>query len=486
MKWIFSVLLVFVCLNLKAQQDTSYNPNHLYQPQELHTDLAFLKNVLEEAHPSLYRYTPKDTIDLKFEMADKQLNKPLTDMEFWKIATPLVVAIRSAHTVLCPSPNYVAWQNKNQVSRMPIMVYALDDRLFVAASPKKEKSLYRGAEILTIDDHSVKDILFALKKLIPAEGYNEQFVNRMLETGAFDEFYGQAFGFKSQYKISYVDSAGLNQQTVINAIKGAYGVSLEHSKEMLEQEWDELDKSVKIDYFNNVPHTEGIKIKSLTYFNYFRSFNEAFFKQLHDNKIENLIIDLRGDPGGYLGIGIDMMRYMIAGSVLPAKEVTATVKEPSFTKYIVKEGSDFSRSLLLKSGRHQYYIYNADHYLYSYPQYYFSKSLYVLIDKGTFSAASLFIANLKSQRKVTIIGEETGGGEAGTDGNGFTIVKMPATHLLLRLPNFWVATTTNHKNTGHGVMPDIEVKPTIAERVNNDDVVMKETLKLIMNKYSSK
>jgi hypothetical protein len=482
MKWIFSVLLFFVSLNLKAQQDTIYNPDHLYQPQELHADLAFLKSVLEEAHPSLYRYTPKDTIDFKFEMADNQLNKPLTDMDFWKIATPLVVAIRSAHTVLCPSSAYVAWQNKNRVSRLPLMVYAMDNRLFVAACPKKENSLYRGAEILTIDDHSVKDILFALKELIPAEGYNEQFVNRMLETSMFDEFYGHVFGFKPQYKITYVDSAGVNQQVTINAIKSVYGVSAEHGKAMLEQEWDELDKAVKIDFFNNVPHTEGIKIKSLTYFNYFRSFNEAFFKQIHDGKIENLIIDLRGNPGGYLGIGIDMMRYMIAGSVVPAKEVTAIVKEPSFTKYIVKEGSDFSRSLLLKSGKHQYYIYDANHKVYSEPQYYYNKNVYVLIDKGTFSAASLFIANLKSQRKVTIIGEETGGGEAGTDGNGFTIVKMPATHLLLRLPNFWVATTTNHKNTGHGVMPDIEVKPTITDKVNKNDVVMKETLKLIMNK----
>ncbi|WCT12263.1 S41 family peptidase [Mucilaginibacter jinjuensis] len=487
MKLIFTVVLFnIICLNLKAQQDTTYNPNHLYQPQELRADLAFLKSVLEEAHPSLYRYTPKGTIDLKFENADKQLNKPLTDKEFWKVAAPCVAAIRSGHTALYLSSAYVSWQNKNPITVLPLSVYLMNDKVYAAGFPSKTKNLYRGAEILSIDGHPVKEILSTIKPMVAPEGNSDQFVDFMLEARMFSYLYGDFFGSRPQYAVAYLDSTGKKQEVLVDGVKSGAMVSIEHSKEMLEQEWNELDKSVKIEYFDSLPGTVSLKIKGLTYYNYYKSFDAGFFELMQKDKIKNIIIDLRGNGGGYLGIGTDMMRYLINGSVEPMREVTATEKENSFGKYVIKEGSDFSKAFLLKSGKREYSIYNVNHPIYAYPEYHYGNNVYVLIDKGTFSAASLFVANLKSQRKIKILGEETGGGEAGTDAYGFTIVQLPTTHLLLRLPNFWGATTTKHKNTGHGVMPDIEIKPTITDRVNKNDVVMKETLKLIMTKNNSK
>ena len=40
----------------------SYNPARKYAPRQLQEDYAVFRQILEESHPSLYWYTPKDSI----------------------------------------------------------------------------------------------------------------------------------------------------------------------------------------------------------------------------------------------------------------------------------------------------------------------------------------------------------------------------------------------------------------------------------------
>ena len=121
---------------------------------------------------------------------------------------------------------------------------------------------------------------------------------------------------------------------------------------------------------------------------------------------------------------------------------------------------------------------------YSYPIN-FDGSLYVLTSKETFSAASIFVASLKAERKVTIIGEETGGGEAGTEGNYFNIVKMPNSGLLLRLPRYRVLSATTNRKSTHGVMPDVPVTDDIVQNLNTD-LVIKKLKELILSNNGKK
>jgi hypothetical protein len=476
-------LVLIMCFNheVKAQSATTYSPGHLYQPQALHADLAFLKSVLEEAHPSLYRYTSKDTLDADFIIADKQLDHPLTDLAFWEIAERYVAAVRSGHTVIYPSADYVAWTNTHPPQRLPLAVYLMEGHLYTATVPEKSGGLFRGTEITAIDGRSVSAILSGLKPLLSPEGHSNQFVNFKLESN-FAGLYGLVFGFKPQYDITYIDSTGTNQHASLKADQDYTGYSIDKSRELLEQERGELEKSVEVNYFPNVPGTVELKIKRLTYLNDYKRFDAAFFKRLHDEKIKNLIIDLRDNGGGYLDIGIDMMRYMVRNYVIPAHVVTAATDEYSFSKYIVKGSDTLKKNLLVKTGKHTYAALNDYQLYYISANHIFTGKVYLLINSGTFSAASAFAANLSSQRNVTILGQESGGGEAGNDGRGFSIVKMPNTGLLLRLPQFWMATTTHHKDTGRGVIPDITVILSVADRLNNNDAVLTETLNQITDK----
>jgi len=406
----FGGCLLFAGGSAMAQQDTTYTPDHLYAVDGLHQDLRFLKSVLEEAHPSLYRYTPKDTIDLKFEAADKQLTHPMTEMEFWKIATPLVAVIRSGHTGIYPSSNYATWSNKHLLQRMPLSVFIDGDNLYVSRFQKQGTTLFRGAKIVSIDDHPAGAILSTLKTLVSPEGYDDQIQNSSLESPYFDELYSQYFGFKPKYKVTYLDSAGVTKVAVLNAFKALYGLSVEKNRALVEKQSDELKESVDVSYPADMPATAVLKIKRFTYINYYEGFDDQFFKQIKDDKIKNLVIDIRGNGGGYLNIGMDMMRYLIKGSFSISNGVEAKAIKFSFDSCIIRGGSyDVKQYRIVKPIGGRYTVKGMTGFVYSYPESNYNNSVYLLTDKGTFSAAALFAADLKSQRKITMLARKPEG-----------------------------------------------------------------------------
>ncbi len=479
----FFLFALIACFNLsvKAQQvDTTYNPNIVYQPKQLHADLAFLKSVLEEAHPSLYRYTPKDTLDARFAEADQQLNQPLNDTQFWKIVEPVVANVRSAHTAVYLPATYSLWRIRHGL-RIPLSVYVSNGRLYAAWFPKASAKLFKGARITAIDGTPGTVIVASLKRYVTPEGYSDQFVNFNVEN-SFGDLYNQVFGYKKNYDVAFIDSSGSVQHVVLDAFKTKFIGELSPVV-LVKEKHSQLEKGVGISYFKDVPYTIDLKVNNFLYLKDYKKFDAGFFKKLQDEKIKNLVIDLRGDGGGYLNIGIDIMRYLVRGFVVPSNIITAVANEYSFDKYIVYPISDTLRkSVLIRLGNRKYAAVNDYQYTYISSYNVFTGNVYLLVDGGTFSAASVFAANLKAQRDITILGDETGGGEAGNDGRGFSWVKFPNTGLVLRLPQYWMQTTTHNKNAGHGVVPDITIVPTVEDRVAGKDVVMDKTLHLIIDK----
>ncbi|MFU1858762.1 S41 family peptidase [Sphingobacterium sp. NGMCC 1.201703] len=107
--------------------------------------------------------------------------------------------------------------------------------------------------------------------------------------------------------------------------------------------------------------------------------------------------------------------------------------------------------------------------------------LFVLIDGGTFSAASLIATNLKAGKRAIFVGEETGGAAGGTVAGYLPVLKLPNSHLRWRFglmnikPYFQVA------EEGRGVMPDVPVVRSIDDVITGKDPVMDKVLKSIGN-----
>ncbi len=79
------------------------NVNRKFQAKQLQEDFLILRKVLEEAHPSLYRYTDKKVLDADFDNGYKRLIREMTEREFYQIVASIVSAIKDGHMTNLPT-----------------------------------------------------------------------------------------------------------------------------------------------------------------------------------------------------------------------------------------------------------------------------------------------------------------------------------------------------------------------------------------------
>jgi hypothetical protein len=93
----------------------------------LQEDFQILRHALEEAHGGLYRYTSKADMDRTFDRAYKEIDGPMTALEFWALVAPVVAHIKDGHLFTFWPTNIAV----NQLPLLPVSVRVLDHRIFV-------------------------------------------------------------------------------------------------------------------------------------------------------------------------------------------------------------------------------------------------------------------------------------------------------------------------------------------------------------------
>ncbi len=103
----------------------------------------------------------------------------------------------------------------------------------------------------------------------------------------------------------------------------------------------------------------------------------------------------------------------------------------------------------------------------------FKGKMYVLIDGGSFSASSLISSNLKGSKRATFVGEETGGAFNGTVAGQMSLIELPNSKVKLYAGLMKIAPHYKTEEHGHGVRPDVEIIPTLEDRIKGNDPEMK-------------
>src|SRR3982750_2735630 len=91
-------LFLFIVLACSCSVSRNYNPSRKFGPDELQKDYQLFRNILEEAHPSLYWYTPKDSIDYYFDQGAARLQDSMTEARFRYVLSSVLSRIRCGHT----------------------------------------------------------------------------------------------------------------------------------------------------------------------------------------------------------------------------------------------------------------------------------------------------------------------------------------------------------------------------------------------------
>ena len=106
---ILAFIVVGLLLSACGTNKSSFSPSKKYSAEILQKDYSVYQQILEEAHPGLYWYTTKDSMDHYFDWGRQQLKDSLTELDFRKVLTYVTAKINCGHTSVRSSKTYASY-----------------------------------------------------------------------------------------------------------------------------------------------------------------------------------------------------------------------------------------------------------------------------------------------------------------------------------------------------------------------------------------
>jgi C-terminal processing protease CtpA/Prc len=483
------VLFLFSC----ASSFKNYKPNKKFAKADLQHDFILLKNILQQKHPALYWYTPKQKMDYYFDSLYNNIADSMTELQYgWQVIAPLTQKIHCGHTSFSMSNNWYKFIKDKKIPGLPIYVKTWADTMVVTANlNKKDSVLKRGTILTSINGLPVQAMQQQIFNYLPTDGYANN-VNYIRLSSNLPYYHRNVFGTFKNYRIGYVDTAGQPKTTLI----AMWNPQVDTTKNKVKTTSTETitraqRKKIKRENYRSIQIDTPLHTATFTLNTFsagggkrLRHFINHTFKKLRQDTIKNLIIDLRNNGGGDVDMYALLTKYIIAQPFKVA-DTAYTVSKTlrPFTKYI-KHGffTNLGFAFLTRKQKdgHYHFGFYERHSYYPKKNNHFNGKVYVLINGPTFSASTLFCHAVKGQQNVTLVGEETGGGWHGNSGLMIPDITLPNTKIKVRLPLFKIVQYKHVPQNGTGVVPDIYIPPTIEGVVKELDrkmLLVKEMIK---------
>jgi hypothetical protein len=487
---IFTIIIFSSC----ASSYKTYKADKKFERQPLQQDFTLLRNILEQNHPALYWYTPKERMDFYFDSLYNTIADSMTEQQYgWQVIAPLTQKIHCGHTTFGMSKNWNRFMKNKRIPSFPLFVKTWSDTMVVTGNLNSNDSIIkRGTIITSINSIPIKKMQQQMFQFLPSDGYADN-VNYIRLSSNFPYFHRSIYGIYKNYRVGYLDSTGNEKKILLpmwlqptETSKPSKKIARTGDKKprwLLKKERRESYRSMEIDTAIN---TATFTLNTFSGGNgkHLKGFIKQSFRQLKKDRIGNLIIDLRSNGGGDIDLYALLTKYIrntpfkVADS---AYAVTNSLKP--YSRYI-KQGFFANMGLFFltkKRADGNYHFGFYERHVYHPKRYnHFDGKVYVLINGPTFSAATLFCHAVKGQPNVPIAGEESGGGWHGNSGIMIPDITLPNTKLKVRLPLFKIVQYNHVPKDGRGVVPDIYIPPTVEGVIKGLDrkmMIVKELIK---------
>ncbi len=468
------IALFFSLLKGHAQNLTNVK-NHLskyYTKAMLEEDLDTLVACMERYHPSLFAFQTMEEWENSQMKVRNALKDSMTALHAYSIYSSLIHKIKCGHTAVYPSENLSMWY-PHYFKELPVELHFLNDSIYVYDS--KSTQIPKGSVITKLGNYTSDQIISRLDTIIlNRDGNREDVFNFMFSSTLFITLFADLENEK--YNIEYRDYKTKQIKTDSIALKYFF---IQNEEESVEDYFSYKVKEnktavLKIKTFQ----TSHLKELTPTWQRFFcRSLKrriKCVFKQIEEDDIEHLIIDIRENEGGdpYLSYQIcsyvlseyfQYFRYFSMNKNLPKKFYTKNI-------ILVQNDSIDTKYFYDKSRDHTYHLQKAKNI--------YRNQLYVLIDDGTYSTGVQLASILKYHKRAKIIGQTTGGIANYCNAYQFVEYILPNTRTNGIIPIFKVPLAVNLSDK-QGVVPDYTVSSTIHDIVEGNDAQLDFTLKLI-------
>ena len=445
-----------------------------YSPEELKEDFAVFRTSLEEGHPALYRYKSRPALDSIFAFTEASISKQMSDREFTQLLSKLAAQIGDGHLrVILPKTH------KDKLDEgptaLPFRMYYYEGKLFITKNlselPDKE---IVGAEIISINGHSMEEFLKEYFSMVASDGNNLTNKYRMLQRPRFfPRYFNILYGYTEEYEIVVMPLG----ETVPKTFKFR-GITIDQLIKIQEKR-NPLNTLASFNLSANKDYAymaitsfdkSALKENNIN----FEDFVEKSFRRLSVDKINNLILDLRGNGGGTDEYGKILFSYFTNQSFIYYESVRINKESFNFFKYTSRPDMRVPKGMVKANNlgtfdniKHP----NVGIQKPSQPTY--TGNIYVLIDGSCFSTTSEFLSMLHFHTKAVFIGEESGGGYYGNSSGATPEFTLPNTKVSIEIPlmNYTMA-VKGYSFPDRGIIPDHTIIPSVEDKIENRDIVL--------------
>ena len=482
------LIFIFSC----ASSKNSFNPNTKYTPAQLQHDYSLFRNVLEELHPSLYWFTPKDSMDYFFDWGYAQLRDSMNERDFRTLLNYITSKIKCGHTTTRYSKKYTKYLDTAKLKLFPLNLKLWSDTMVVTATLNRRDSiLRRGTLIKSINNYTAAQIIDSVFNYMPADGNAIVGKYQMLSNrGNFGTTYKNVFGLTDTLLVTYANNLNeekILQMPVYDPGKDTSGRAVRPSEA---REKRSGPRTIILNSRRNVQIDTTLSSAYMTLNTFSRGSNlsrfyRKTFREIKKRNIKHLVIDVRSNGGGDVGNSTLLTQYIINKKFKIADSLYAIKRKSNYSSYIQWQPVYWLMMQFITKKRADgkyHFGYFEKHYFKPRKKFHYTGNVYILTGGNSFSATTLFAKALKGQDNVKIVGEETGGGAYGNTAFMIPDVRLPNTGIRFRLPRFRLVMDKDLVKEGRGVMPDIEVGPSLEAIRKGYDPKVEAVKKMIMEK----
>lgn len=477
------ISLVFTSLVLLQFSAFGQYEFKILKPKQMQKDLAELKAVME-AHPDPYTKISEDDFNTLISTAEKNITVEMDEIDYFKEIATIISAIDDGHSnALMPKNWFKKVRREN--GAFPYDVFLTNQNELYFTKSYGDKTIDLGAQIMSINDMSIEEFVNTIDPYISYETLpfrNDQISER------FELFlylvFKTANGLKFTYKVA-TESEAIVQT-----------MPFKDWRAMKKDLKDEREKKIALGepYDFNILKPGIAKIDIFSFavpdFDKYSFFLDKTFKTIKKNEIHSLIIDVRGNYGGWPKVSSKLFHYIDSGHFKTMAKSSMKISRPYRDSYTDRYPQLRSKTYTFPQRRH---FIDLQQLINGEPGNYVDESLFfneapiqekheftgdciLLIDRKSYSASSSFASTFQCYTMGYIIGEPTGGTKI-FRANAMTRV-LPNSEIVIRMSTTKMYSAC-YNEENEPILPNIEVAPTIIDRVHDADPQLNTAIMLI-------
>jgi len=458
-----TILLYLITLSscsLCSAQSDQPKQRIKFSAQEVRGDFEYFYKTLEQTHYNLYVNTRKEVFEKQYEKIYSSITDSLTLIQISRLFQPFAALSNLAHCSMgFPWGLYFEKDNQRSATLFPFNVTILNNRAFITDNYSSDRFIQKGDEILSIDSIPIDAKLKEMYDFLSGEGIDMK--NSLIDILTFPRTYWWIYGNRNQHVLKVRRKEGEIKSIIIKSIHPfdyEQKASKKKSVFSVNREFKFIDSIAYLHpgvFINNQSNGNTSEHKTFET-NEFISFIDSSYREMHKVKPKNLIIDLRGNPGGDNSFSDPMIAYFATSPFWYCSEFS--VKTSSITKQFwrdVKDSSlqDLKTQILTKKDGEIFKVLFQNNSPRT-DSLRFEGRVYVLIDRYSYSNAVSVAAIVQDYSFGLIIGEPTA--DVASSYGATHEFKLPNSQLSVSYPKAFIVRPNGDRSL-KGVTPDVNI-----------------------------